>query len=84
MCFTGGNRSEIKVLKAEISSLVLPTPNLYFSSRFFYIVSGIHASLAFCFPDTIPLPCCATKFQIFKFKDIVCTNSYLYIHQLWT
>lgn len=84
MCFTGGTRSEMKVLKAEISSLVLPTLNLFFSSHFLYCLGNSCISLAFWFHYVIPLPCCAINFKILKFKDIGCVNSYLCMNKLWT
>lgn len=84
MCFTGGNRSEMKVLKAEIPSLVLPTLNLFFSSHFLYYFRNSWISVAFCFRYIIPLHCCAINFKILKFRGTGCTNSYLYTHKLWT
>lgn len=84
MCFTGGNRSEIDVLKAEIPSLVLPTLNLFFSSHFLYCFRNSCISVAFCFHYIIPFPYCAINFKILKFKDTDYTNSYLCTHELWT
>lgn len=42
ICFTGGKKGLIIVLKAEIFSLVLPTLNLFFSSHFILLQQFMH------------------------------------------
>lgn len=63
----------MKVLKAEISSLVLPKLNLFFSFRFSHCVRNSCISLAFRFHYIIPFPCCAVNFKMLTFKAIGCT-----------
>lgn len=82
MCCTGGNWSEMKMLKAEISSVVLPRLDLFFSSHFSHCFRNSCISVAFCFHYIISPPCCAVNFKMLTFKAIGCTNSYLCTHEL--